>query len=383
MYYKEPENCQSCHGEELKGKNVEVPCKNCESGVTVKNSLSCQTCHLPSFPHRDAFKKCQEGFENCGHGLEYVTHQKKCFTCHSQKPKTVEFGGKTINMACNTCHTAIPHTPDYFACAKGQKEACQHGEDFNKDQAACLKCHKVIEDETYPDRKSNALGWKHRYCLKCHDYPHPRSEDPNKKVHKDWVSNRNVPHFHGSRFLQEKRAKDEGEPQVLGVKKDQTIVCADCHNKNSAIYERTKGAAKECSKCHRAGVPHNEIFLDPEHHRLHGKLAKENQEGCISCHLSRNLKKMKTLDQLNHLFPKKRHQLSTEKCFSCHKGNEQKILAKDKTTKKYCLSCHSNGKPQRYSGSLSGGNRGCVECHSFTSYPDFTSSEKSKADTAK
>ncbi len=173
-YLADSKTCTVCHGSLLDGGTSKVSCNQCHS----------------SYPHKAFWAKPEN------HGLAFgklltAQHEKEedvskneCFLCHkSSAGPSVPTGSVKSghNLNCNQCHVGVPH--DAMMITRDGQSV--HHMVFGSDrvlEAACLSCHKAIENgaRKYMPTLTN--------CTTCHWQAgvKPRvkwmSDDESKKV---------------------------------------------------------------------------------------------------------------------------------------------------------------------------------------------------------
>ena len=371
-------DCETCHKEtkweeakfdhdktkyKLRGKHVDVKCKECHAGHPSKYkepSQTCYSCHRKDDEHKGKYgKKCESchvdrDWEEIVFDHDKETEYKllgrhipvKCSECH-KKPlyqknitptKCIEchrkddVHDKGLGEKCDDCHTELKkwkvakfdHDKDTEYPLEGKHittkcKSC-HTADLKepgtkkKIALKCFGCHKI--DDTH---KGN-YGEK---CESCHK-------------EKDWET---------LKFDHDKDTKYPLKHKHIEVK------CDSCHK--GKIYE--ENLATDCYSCHKKD--------DDESHKL--KLGKK----CESCHDEKDWKKS-SFDHARSSFPLLGLHLPV-KCKECHKT----LLYKD--TPSDCYSCHKKDDEKVHKLRL---GKKCESCHNARSWItwDFNHDKRTK-----
>jgi hypothetical protein len=337
--------------------------------------VSCVKRNLPSdrdkqaqftgknYPHSTEFRLTAK------HGPAFYEDATSCRSCHGE-----DYNGGKAKVGCYACHNSYPHTAEFRRCTN--KEQCNHGRFYFVPDQRCQKCHK---DETTdpPDQIDQTeditkllASTKPLSCQLCHDYPHP---------HKDnWATAKNQ---HGKKFA------DIWEYQISAPKKTSLAVtrltCNDCHANQSYFRKKyPQSTITDCDKCHHLTIPHNDKFIETQHHSEHKKLTQSYLPQCQQCHLATDAKEPFKVKQYTRFFPKKLKRFTIEECLQCHvkdkvpKYATKETLIMNKTKKEACAVCHESKSleliPVNSKDAKGNDLRSCAACHN----PESTFSMK-------
>lgn len=194
-----PANCASCHGDDFKGGDARVSCKNA-------------ACH-PSYPHPEDFL----AVESVDFHGEYLATQAAwnaapCKTCHGQDYK----GGK-VGVGCKDsgCHAAYPHADAFTEPTSPEFHGTYLATEENWDPTSCQSCHGT----DYAGGRVG-VGCKDSGCHAA--YPHP-----------DDFTNPQSGDFHGA--------------FIASVAEWDLSGCQTCHG---TAYDGEGEAKKTCLTCH-------------------------------------------------------------------------------------------------------------------------------------
>lgn len=376
------ESCLDCHAETnwkevrfdhnktrypLRGKHVEVACKDCHAGERYKNTpLDCYSCHKKDDKH-----KGQEG--------------TKCEECHNERSwKKTPFDhnksrfplvGKHETTECKKCHTtpAFKDTPmECYSCHKnddkhkgsyGEKcESCHTERDWKTIvfdhglhtkypllgghlRTKCESCHKgqLLKDKTpidcYACHKKDDTH-KGRYgenCAGCH-------------TERKWTALL-FNHDRDTTYLLKgyhRKAKCESCHRG-NLYKDKTATdCYSCHKKDD-IHRSNFG--EKCETCHSEDV-WKTILFNHDRDTKYPLIGTHRATRCESCHI-RPIYKEKTPTD----------------CAACHKNDD----VHRRRLGSQCEECHNTrdwkiwdfNHDTRTKFKLDGGHKGvrCYDCH--------------------
>ena len=123
-YFPKSDQCQECHGADLRGGISKVSCFSASFGGS--------TCH-PGGPVSHALPFASPA----QHGSPAKSDLSFCQKCHGQ-PGTINFNGGLSSIACSTCHTpASAHPTDWQGSG-----TYSHRNSRNR-SVACAICHNV------------------------------------------------------------------------------------------------------------------------------------------------------------------------------------------------------------------------------------------------
>lgn len=437
-------DCAKCHAEkdwkitsfdhsktdfDLKGKHVDVKCKECHIDNRYKDTpTKCFDCHKKddTKAHKGVFgSKC----ETC-HGEKswkddiHFNHDKdtkfdlrdkhreaKCSACHKA-------AGEKLKTACISCHKK----DDKHNGTLGEKcEECHGARDwkspkgFNHDQdtkfplkdkhkeAKCDKCHttgqkyeKLALDCWSCHKKDDEKAHKGNFGKKCEDC---HKENDWKKIYfshdKDTKYPLRFKHFdvkcdkcHTGKLYEQKLTQvcydchkktddDKGHHGNLGDK------CDKCHNekswkgsdvrfdhdKDTKYPLKFKHKDAKCEKCHTTPVFRDKTPTDC--YTCHKKDDKHNgQEGkkCEDCHNEKSWKDDVKFDHGKTKFPLLGKHIKTE-CKKCHDTPEFKNAKSD------CYACHK--KEDKHELRL---GKKCDSCHNARDWKawDFNHDKRTK-----
>ncbi len=148
------------HAKENTGACIQCHTSVLKTQPSLKEKISCNTCHGESFPH-------PSGWARPGaHGDHYTkldeTQKTSCLNCHIKKEEDagLKLTKSPIDLAttpsCKECHTAYPHPPKFDKprnhapiaqlydgkCTLCHTDYKKHIETDKYDQVGCLFCHE-------------------------------------------------------------------------------------------------------------------------------------------------------------------------------------------------------------------------------------------------
>ena len=217
-YFSKSDQCQECHGADLRGGVSKVSCFSA--------SFDGFTCHAGgpgSAPHAIPFAA------PALHGSPAKTDLSNCQQCHGQ-PGTINFSGGLASTACSTCHTAAnAHPTDWQGLG-----TYSHRTSGNR-TVACAICHNVTAaapagpnpgaPSCFSATFTNALG----QARACH------AGGPGSPPH---ALPLNSPAQHGS------------------LAKTNLSFCQQCHGQPGTINFNGGLAPTACSACHTPASAH-------------------------------------------------------------------------------------------------------------------------------
>lgn len=354
-------DCAKCHAEkdwkttdfdhsktdfDLKGKHVEVKCKECHVDNKYKDTpTKCFECHKKddTKAHKGVFgTKC----ETC-HGEKdwkddiHFNHDKdtkfdlrdkhreaKCSSCHkaaNEKLKTTcischkkdDKHNGTLGEKCEECHGArdwkspkgFNHDQDTkFPLKDKHKEAkCDKchttGQKYEKLALDCWSCHKKDDEKAH---KGN-FGKK---CEDCH------KENDWKKSFFNHDKDTKYP----LRFKHFEVKCDKCHTGKLYEQK-LTQICYDCHKKTDDDKGHHGSLGEKCEKCHNEkSWKGSDVRFDHDKDTKYPLKFKHKDTKCDKCHTSPNFRDKTPSD-----------------CYSCHKKDDKHNGQEGKK----CEDCHN------------------------------------------
>lgn len=349
------DKCADCHNDrdwketrfdhgktkfELRGKHVDVVCKDCHvvAGKPVYKDLpmTCISCH-----RKDDQQKPPKGHR----GL----FGEKCDSCHGEKDwKTIHFNherdgkyalrGKHQSVRCEACHLANPYKEELktvcVAChrdddqKKGHKgslgekcESCHNEKSWKETRfdhgktkfvllgkhadVACKDCHVVSGKQVYKDLPAT--------CIACH-----RKDDKGEKGHKGRYGEK-CETCHNEKKWSETRFDHDRDTKYVLKDKHRKVKCDDCHTGQvaNALYKDKLQTA--CVSCHRQ---------DDQKKGHKGKIGN----ACDQCHNEKSWK-VPNFDHGRTRYPLTGKHLKVA-CDKCHQSLAYRDAAKD------CGACH-------------------------------------------
>ena len=364
--------CEDCHKPKVKWRSAPHTCFDChkkDDDKAHKGNLGhdCAKCHsekdwkTTSFDHaktkfdlkgKHVDVKCKE----CHIDNKYKDTPVKCVECHRKDDTRIHkgvFGGK-----CETCHTAVnwkddihfDHDKDtkFILRDKHRDTKCSscHRSAGEKLGTTCIGCHKK------DDKHNGTLGTK---CEDCHNA-------------RDWKSPKGFDHDKDTKFVLREKHKETkcDKCHTTGQKYEKLpLDCASCHKKDDDKAHKGNFGQK-CETCHKENdwkkitfnhdrdtkyplrFKHFEVKCDKCHS---GKLYQQKlKDVCYDCH-------KKIDDDKGH------HGNLGEKCEKCHneKSWKEARFDHDKDTKYPLKFKHKKVK--------------CDNCHTSPGFRDKTPSE--------
>ncbi len=185
------DDCESCHGNDLKGGSSGISCFSCHSNYPHSENWKNQENHGQSIVNNTYT------LESCGncHGSDFTggSSQVSCFTCHSQFPHPADwitpdqagfhgtaisnnqtlltecqdchgsdYAGGSVNISCFTCHAAFPHLEGFANISSPNFHKNYFRENNNWDISTCRQCH----GSDYSGEGNSAKN-----CRMCHFQP--------------------------------------------------------------------------------------------------------------------------------------------------------------------------------------------------------------------
>lgn len=368
------EECVGCHGY-LRDFRVEEDFQTCEgchedshlSVISAKHA--CSSCHssevtfsktifnhgqVTGWPRRGKHRQLK-----CKYCHEIDTPptapSSNCVTCHKDIHK-----GRFRPKSCEVCHT--PDGFDHIIFDHGQT---QFGLTARHSTIRCQSCHRFGIGRAFERLSSTA-------CASCHEHKnahcgqfgevkcqicHIQGGDLHSKFEHSLTR---LPLEYGHQTIDCERCHrlanlgDEATCRNTIKYTGLSPHCSECH-----IDVHNNDLGDNCSKCHRGGMPFNEVVFDHDRDSDFPLLGFHNSVECEFCH------------------PKRKFRLGSLRCVSCHLEDDphQQALGDD------CESCHDpTGGAEQFDHSvqtefpLEGTHAqiGCERCH-------FQSVEKDKS----
>lgn len=253
--------------------------------------VKCRECHIPPGPVnfvkynflglKNVYSAFTGSFVSPVKMLK-TTPDSACQKCHDQTEKTVTSKGMLIvshdrhnseGVHCGKCHRGVAHglinergltfVTDYKRWNRVMAKSAMKEVGFVKpDMDACMSCHKV----------RNAS----RKCKTCHPDGNLRADHKNRdfkyKTHGK-LAVKNITECNGCHsYMTDNKIEglEENKKYEQYLGKTKPVITAE-------YYARSN---KYCKDCHGKRPPsHREKFIS-----RHGKLAKENERSCFTCH---------------------------------------------------------------------------------------------------
>lgn len=364
-------DCAKCHGEkdwkvpdfdhsktdfDLRGKHVDVKCKECHIDGRYKDTPTrCVECHRKDDDksHKGVFgQKCEKCHGekswkedilfNHDQDTKFPLRDKhrdaKCSSCHKaqdEKLKTAcvschrkdDKHNGTLGEKCDECHNArdwkspkgFDHDKDtQFPLRDKHKEAkCDKchttGHRYEKLALDCWSCHKQDDEKAH---RGN-FGHKCETCHKENDWKKPffnHDKDtryPLRFKHFDVKCDK----CHTGR-LYEQKLRD---------------VCYDCHKKTDEDKGHHGNLGEKCEKCHSEKGWTTDVKFDHDKDTKYPLRFKHREVKCDKCHTT----------------PAYREKTSSE-CYACHKKDDKHNGQEGRK----CEECHNEkswkGKDVRF-----------------------------------
>jgi hypothetical protein len=324
--------CAKCHTEkdwkatsfdhsktrfDLKGKHVDVKCKECHIDHNYKNTLiKCNECH------RKDDDKAHKG-----------VFGSKCETCHSEK-------GWKINISFD--HDKDTH---FVLRDKHRETKCSscHKAAGEKLKSTCISCHKK------DDKHNGTLGEK---CEECHG------------VH-DWKSPKGFNHDKDTKFpLHEKHLEAKCDKcHTTGLKFEKLpLDCGSCHKKDDEKSHKGNFGQK-CETCHKEN-DWKKTFFNHNKDTKYGLRDKHRDVACDKCHTA-NLYQQKL----------------TQDCIFCHKKNDEhkgnlgEKCEKCHGEKGWKITTFNHDLDTKYPLRFKHAKVKCADCHTTPNFKEKTPAE--------
>ncbi|MDD5773514.1 MAG: CxxxxCH/CxxCH domain-containing protein [bacterium] len=270
-------NCQSCHGEDFSGGNI---------------NKSCFTCHSVNAPHSKAPWRSDT---SATHTNTDINNANICVYCHSNgansvlKPNPSAPEGTQPGCFNNTlCHSNKEHSTGWDLAEKHGETAIKdfpacsscHGSDYKGgiSGVSCYKCHQGpgLNHSTaswiVPDHKNNALS-SLTMCQKCHgiDYSGGGAKVACNICHMETQAKVHIVAWYPDVQLNHRvYAKANGTTKCANV---------NCHG---ASLTGVTGSGPSCSSCHI--WPYVRHPSDWKLAAEHGIIAELDFSACQACH---------------------------------------------------------------------------------------------------
>lgn len=395
-----PMDCYTCH---IFGSEPEVfgrwHCTRCHGpfenvagleGLSMHNTVPCETCHNPHKPTAETVRECDECHEDmnlrhgrptvsgscvdCHGGHRLASDAASCMDCHATKspviPATATFGGG--HESCASCH--MPHTFSAStalrcnACHQGKQVLAQSSARPHRDCNSCHSPHDVLGagDHTckscHEDIASTHSAQSGKQCIGCHE-PHPKRVAQValqcSQCHEEASSERA---FHAGNTP----CTGCHQPHRFDLSSiPDRALCRRCHVSQVRLTSRNLGHSS-CTGCHQGtvhelagvltcGSCHEEkLRRSPSGHRecatCHEPHSGTPQKTCTNCH------KVMLLPGLHRLANVPVGEGHTQ-CVACHDIHELKVHA----TRADCMRCHEDVGNHQPDAKV------CTGCHTFIS----------------
>jgi predicted CXXCH cytochrome family protein len=295
LHFPAEDNCLRCHKKvgEHKFKRVEQReiCFKCHDENRkrkyVHEALVSQECSACHNSHGGNFKFY----------LKSERIDTMCFECHDKDPMTREFLHQPLaDGDCTSCHDA--HASDYPTLLSAGKATfcfeCHGDKDYSKGN---MKVHSILGEGCTGCHNPHSSGYRYMLsadpggiCGDCHEDIGERAKTAKYK-HQPVEKDRKCLNCHEA----------HASPVESGLKKKQTELCVQCHNKwikgtdgkQFNIYTMVrdnpvKHQPLEAGECHGCHDPHGSDFYKILNARFpsgfYAKFSVDSYKLCFQCH---------------------------------------------------------------------------------------------------
>jgi len=372
-------DCSTCHEDAHKGR-MKIGCAMCHGQnafdvleaighdrhlalIGGHGNLECTRCHQKSSKH---------SLDALGGGR--MPEPRACMDCH-ESPHSDTFvlgvaamSDKTAAESCGICHLDVY---DSFREKQTTVTVEQHARSGfaltpPHDKVECTKCHPPHESEfakRYPGRKADD-------CASCHESPHGRQFETGPFAGRGCVACHSRAGFTPHAFTLDKHA--ESSFPLTGRHED--VDCGKCHTVHDGMRV-FRGTISKCAGCHADA-----------HRGAFDRFSAQLENGCGTCHSTSSFSETHDFDHGRWTGFAIRGAHAQSDCSVCHRAGDPdehgRTLGfvtdeypKAKQAGNTCLACHTD--PHRGSFDEPGlprtvdGRRGCVRCHSESSFRDL------------
>ena len=381
-------DCATCHEDPHEGSYVRA-CADCHTQTSFDSLIAVNhEQHLPLIgAHADvACSTCHEA--DGSHGLAAIVRKadappaRGCADCHDV-PHASTFLRRIANQthttvanSCAECHQAehLNFADDAAAMSANFHRASGFDLDAPHTDLDCAACHGEAHldfSERFPGRKANQ-------CVACHEDPHEGQFDASALAPNGCVDCHETTHFAPHAFTLD----DHDATSMPLVGSHVQVDCHSCHGADAAGTRAFHGVDSSCETCHDDA--HAGHFLSRQAE------SEPHPEGsCAVCHQPTTFAQVLGFDHTRWTgFPIHGAHEQAD-CESCHPRSD----AADALGRRFgrveehfgafhgdldtsCVICHADphgggfdgpGKPRQVEG-----RRGCVRCHSESSFRSLT-----------